>query len=61
MPTDKEIEDKAQQIYLSRYGHIGGLWRLVETKNVWRKMAREWLEATEEQKRNDLSWLTPSL
>ena len=47
MPTDKEVEDKAEQIYLDHYGHIGGLWRLVDTKDVWRKMAREQLEGDE--------------
>ncbi len=41
MPTDAEIEAKAREIYLTRYAGIGGRWELVETKDAWRKMARE--------------------
>src|SRR4051812_48648468 len=42
MPTDEEIETKAREIYLSRYGCIGGQWQLVDTKGVWREKARQW-------------------
>ena len=42
-PTDGEIERKAKEIYLDRYGKIGGRWELVETKDVWRELARECL------------------
>ena len=48
MMADATIEEKAREIYLAKYGEIGGRWELVETKDVWREMAREWLRNDEE-------------
>jgi hypothetical protein len=36
---------EAKAIYLSRYAKDGGVWRAVETKDVWRDMARAALTA----------------
>lgn len=47
MPTEEEVEAKAREIYLAKYQAIGGKWELVETKDVWRKMARDWINADE--------------
>lgn len=41
MLTKAAIEEKAREIYLARYGEIGGRWELVETKDVWRELARQ--------------------
>jgi len=49
--TDKEIEDKARSIYLSRYGSIGGKWELVDTKEYWINLARLALEGEEGTRR----------
>lgn len=45
--TETEIEAKAREIYLSKYGAIGGRWELVETKDVWLARAREALAVDE--------------
>ena len=47
MLTDATIEAKAKEIYLAKYGAIGGRWELVETKDVWRQMARDWINCDE--------------
>jgi hypothetical protein len=47
MMTKSEIEAKAKEIYLSKYGSVGGRWELVETKDVWHKMAVDWFNCDE--------------
>lgn len=47
MASAAEIEAKAREIFLSRYEAIGGDWSAVETKDVWRDLARAAI-ATEE-------------
>lgn len=46
--TDATVEAAAQAIYESRYKADGGRWECVETKEVWRTMARAALEAHNE-------------
>lgn len=41
--THKLIEATAELIYLRLYAAKGGLWDLVETKDVWREKARDFL------------------
>jgi len=48
--TEKEVFAKAREIYLEAYGHLGGKWELVETKDVWLRMAWDWLELHREEK-----------
>ncbi len=48
MLTDAAIEEKAREIYLAKYGEMGGRWELVETKDVWRDMARNFLRLDED-------------
>jgi hypothetical protein len=47
MPTDEDVEAKAREIYLGLYEKIGGRWELVETKDVWRQKARQYLDLDE--------------
>jgi hypothetical protein len=47
MLTKAQIEEKAREIYLSKYGEMGGRWELVETKDVWHKMAIDWFNTDE--------------
>jgi hypothetical protein len=44
-PSDEVVEAAAEAIYLSRYAKDGGVWWAVETKDVWRDMARAALTA----------------
>jgi hypothetical protein len=47
MLTKAQMEEKAKEIYLAKYGAMGGRWELVETKDVWRQMAVDWFNCDE--------------